>query len=447
MDKFLRTIAQTIAENHMLVPNEPVLVALSGGADSVALTLALRELGYPVHACHVHHGLRGAEANRDAQFCRNFCRAYGIELDVQYVDAAAYAKAHRQSIETAAREVRYTALEQAARGHKIATAHTANDNLETMLFHLARGTGAAGLAGIPPVRGTVIRPLLGCMRPQVEAFLAARGQDFVTDSTNASDEHTRNRIRHTVIPALLEVHPGAVHNAGALSARLRQDDAFLEQEAAKLLAKAAQGDGWQVELLRDAHPALRTRALRQLCAARGVPRRDFTARHIRALEALLENPRPSAWVNLPAGFVARREYGLLKLENSVLESQIVPDAVPVHSCGTFGTADLRVSIRRLEKNQVFYKSFNTFCVDCGTIDFASLCVRPRRAGDRLRLTENGGSRTLKKLLIDRKIPRCRRDGLAVIADKNGVIAVQDIGMDHSRRPQGGARMQIKIEGY
>lgn len=446
MDKFLRTIAQTIAENHMLVPDEPVLVALSGGADSVALTLALRELGYPVHACHVHHGLRGAEANRDAQFCRNFCRAYGIELDVQYVDAAAYAKAHRQSIETAAREVRYTALEQAARGHKIATAHTANDNLETMLFHLARGTGAAGLAGIPPVRGTVIRPLLGCMRPQVEAFLAARGQDFVTDSTNASDEHTRNRIRHTVIPALLEVHPGAVHNAGALSARLRQDDAFLEQQAAKLLAKAAQGDGWQVELLRDAHPALRTRALRQLCAARGVPRRDFTARHVYALEALLENPRPSAQTNLPAGFVARREYGLLKLENSVLEPKIVPDAVPVRGCGTFETADLRVSIRRLEKNQVFYKSFNTFCVGCDTIDMSTCILRTRRTGDRLRLTEHGGSKTLKKLLIDKKIPSARRDHLAVLADQNGLIAVQGVGIDISRRPQGGAIFEIQFEG-
>ncbi|MDR3766027.1 MAG: tRNA lysidine(34) synthetase TilS [Butyricicoccus sp.] len=446
MDKFLHTIAQTIAENEMLAPDEPVLVALSGGADSVTLTLALRELGYPVRACHVHHGLRGAEADRDAQFCRDFCRAHTIELDIRCVDAAAHAKEHRQSIETAAREVRYAALEQAARGHKIATAHTANDNLETMLFHLARGTGAAGLAGIPPVRGAVIRPLLGCTGPQIEPFWPARGKGFVTDSTNASDVHTRNRIRHTVIPALLAVHPGAVQNAGALSARLRQDDAFLEQEAAKLLAHAAQGDGWRVEPLKDAHPALRTRALRQLCADRGVPRRDFTARHIQALEALLQNPRPSARTDLPAGFVAQREYGLLKLENRVSGPEIVHDAVPVRGCGTFGSPDLRVSIRRLEKNQVFYKSFNTFCVDCDTIDMSTCTLRTRRTGDRLRLTEHGGSKTLKKLLIDKKIPSARRDHLAVLADQNGLIAVQGVGIDISSRPQGGAIFEIQFEG-
>ncbi len=114
------------------------------------------------------------------------------------------------------------------------------------------------------------------------------------------------------------------------------------------------------------------------------------------MKLLLENPRPSARTDLPAGFVARREYGLLKLENSVLEPKIVPDAVPVRGCGTFGTADLRVSIRRLEKNQVFYKSFNTFCVGCDTIDMSTCILRTRRTGDRLRLTEHGGSKTLKK---------------------------------------------------
>lgn len=175
--------------------------------------------------------------------------------------------------------------------------------------------------------------------------------------------------------------------------------------------------------------------------------RDFTAQHVQALGQLLESADPSAECALPHGFLARREYGAVRLEKpgTPVERPEIPLAVPFDGAVWQGT--VRLSLRGLEKNEVFYKSFNTFCADCGTIDFASLCVRTRRAGDRLRLTGNGGSRTLKKLMIDRRIPRARRDGLAVVADRYGVIAVQDIGMDHSRLPAGGARMQIKIEGY
>ena len=175
--------------------------------------------------------------------------------------------------------------------------------------------------------------------------------------------------------------------------------------------------------------------------------RDFTAQHVDALERLLENRNPSTVCALPHGYCARREYGAVRLEKpeTPVERPEIPLLLPFD--GTVWQGTVRLSLRRLEKNEVFYKSFNTFCVDCGTIDFASLCVRTRREGDRLRLTESGGSRTLKKLMIDRKTPRIRRDGLAVIADKNGVIAVQDIGMDCSRLPKGDARMQIKIEGY
>ena len=184
MDKFLRKIQQTIAEYGMLKPGEPVLVALSGGADSVALLLSLRELGYPVRACHLHHGLRGGEADRDERFCRELCAQKGVRLSVRRVDAAAYARETHESVETAARALRYAFFRETAGGSKTATAHTADDNLETMLFHLARGTGLDGLAGIPPVRDGIVRPLITCTREEVEAFLAARGQGFVTDSTN-----------------------------------------------------------------------------------------------------------------------------------------------------------------------------------------------------------------------------------------------------------------------
>lgn len=447
MDKFLQKVRDTIRAHHMLRPGQPVVAALSGGADSVALLLALHTLGYAVRACHVHHGLRGDEADRDETFCRALCDAQHIALDVRRVDAAAHAREHGLSIETAAREVRYAALEAAAGGSVIATAHTANDNLETMLFHLARGTGAAGLAGIPPVRGSIVRPLLACTRDEVEDFLASRGQGFVVDSTNLSADYTRNQIRLTAVPALLAVNARAAENAGALGARLRQDDDCLEGEAARLIAQAARQDGWQAAILRSAHPAVRTRALRQLCAARGMHKKDLSARHIAAFDRLVMGEDPSARIDLPEGFRALREYGLVKLECGQPALPAVPQEIAVRACGRYGNADFGVSIRQIEKNLDFYKSFNTFCVGCDTIDLSTCVLRTRRTGDRLRLTERGGSKTLKKLLIDKKIPSARRDRLAVLADRNGLIAVQSVGIDISRRPQGGAIFEIQFEGY
>lgn len=172
--------------------------------------------------------------------------------------------------------------------------------------------------------------------------------------------------------------------------------------------------------------------------------RDLAQTHIEALERLLSSADPSAQLDLPHGFTARREYEAFRIAPRAcgVQPAALPLTVPFDGLWTDGT---RVKLRKLEKSEVFYKTVNTFCADCGTIDFASLCVRARQTGDRLRLTEKGGSRTLKKLMIDRKIPAAERDALAVIADRSGVIAVQDIGMDLSRRPGNGARLEIKIE--
>ena len=210
----LDTVKRTISDYMMLETGENVLVALSGGADSAALLLSLRELGYPVRAFHLNHCLRGAESDRDEAFCRRLCEKLGVELTVERVDIAA--AAGDSAVEETARRIRYARLEHAAHGVKIAVAHNADDNLETMLFHLVRGTGAKGLTGIPPVRGRIIRPLIEVERREIEAFLRERGQDFVTDSTNADTAYTRNRLRQEVVPVLRELNPQAVQAAGKL---------------------------------------------------------------------------------------------------------------------------------------------------------------------------------------------------------------------------------------
>ena len=443
----LDTVKRTISDYHMLQTGENVLMALSGGADSVALLLSLRELGYPVQAFHLNHCLRGAESDRDEAFCRRLCEKLGVELAVERVDVAA--AAGDSAVEETARRIRYARLEQAAHGAKIAVAHNADDNLETMLFHLVRGTGAKGLAGIPPVRGNIIRPLIEVERREIEAFLRARGQDFVIDSTNADTAYTRNRLRQQVVPVLLEVNPQAAQAAARLGRQLRQDETCLQSYAQTCVQLCAAGNNsWRIASLREAEPAVRTRALRLLLENAHMPLKDVTAKHIAALEHLLETDSPSAEVDLPNGYLARREYDVLRIVSkaeTAVERPEIPLTIPF--AGTIWKDTVRLTAKKLEKSEVFYKTFNTFCLDCGTIDFESLCVRTRRTGDTLRLTENGGSRTLKKLMIDRKIPRHLRDTLAVIADKNGVIAVQNIGADCSRTAKNNEnKLQITVKG-
>ncbi len=272
----LGTIKQTLADYRMLEPGEPVLVALSGGADSVALLRALLALGYPVCAFHLNHCLRGAESGRDEAFCRALCEKLHVPLTVERIDVGAKARAAGEGVEAMARRIRYERLAAAAQGIKIATAHTADDNLETMLFHLTRGTGPKGLAGIPPVRGNIIRPLIGVERAQVEAYLAELYQDYVTDSTNADEVYTRNRIRHEVVPVLRRINPAVCGAAARLGGLLRQDEAYLGEQAEACLTRAARPDGaWEAVPLRDAHPAVRSRALRPLAERKSPPTRGF----------------------------------------------------------------------------------------------------------------------------------------------------------------------------
>lgn len=441
----LKQVADTIARYGMLEPGGEVLVALSGGADSVALLRVLLALGYRARAFHLNHCLRGDEAERDEDFVRTLCASLGVPLAVRRADIRTAAAARGESIETAARHLRYQMLAEDARGARIATAHTADDNVETVLFHLTRGTGPKGLGGIPPVRGAIVRPLLETGRAEIENYLASLGQPFVTDSTNFSVDYTRNRIRHEVVPVLRDINPALCAAINRLTALARQDEACLENLAGKALENARRPGGFLVNTLLEADGAVRSRALRLLLAEAGVPPRQTAQRHIALLEGLLRADDPSAVLDLPGGYRAHRIYETFAVQKTEEPTQFdqIPLSVPFH--GPVGHSGTWLTLDRKEKNSAFYNSFNTFCVDCGKINFETLSVRARKAGDRLRLTDGGGSRTLKKLMIDRRIPREERDRLAVVADRDGVIAVEGLGMDCSRRSLGGDSIEIRFE--
>ncbi len=210
-------------------------VALSGGADSTALLLALcrlrERLSLTLAAVHVHHGIRGAEADRDAAFCAELCARCGIPFTLVHVDAPGYAREQHLSLETAARQLRYEALMQAAQTGEIATAHHADDNAETVLFHLLRGSGLRGLTGIPARSGRIIRPLLTAAKAEILGFLEEIGQSYVEDSTNFTGDNTRSRLRQTLMPALTAENPAAVRHLAQTAAVLSEDEAFLTETA------------------------------------------------------------------------------------------------------------------------------------------------------------------------------------------------------------------------
>lgn len=453
----LDTVQETIHQYDMLRAGDRVLCAVSGGADSVALLRALLALsgalGVTVCACHVNHMLRGEEADRDECFVRELCGSLSVPLTVAQRDVAAFAATHGLGTEEAAREVRYAALREAAasfQANKTALAHTLDDNLETMLFHLARGTGPLGLGGIPPVRGELIRPLIGMTRAQVESFLLACEQPFMHDSTNDSTDYTRNRIRREVIPVLRQINPRCAEAAGRSARLLRKDEQYLAAQAETLrrtmCRKSAQGVHIGCRALRDAPDVLRGRILRATLREAGLPMVDCTSLIIRELTALALAQRVDGQRSLPGGMVAVRQYDDLFL--GALPERAAPAEIPLkpgcrEELWQKGTT---LTVCAQKNAQDFNKTFNTFAADCGKINLGTLCVRTRRQGDTLRLTARGGHRTLKRLMIDKRIPRYERDGIAVIADDQGVIAVQGLGLNLDRQPDTGPILIFTFEG-
>lgn len=267
---------ELIRRYDMLPEGSRVLCAVSGGADSMCLLHWLKErreeYGFSLLAAHYEHGLRGDESLRDAAFTREQCEMLGIRIVVGKGDVAAFAEAQKLGIEDAARTLRYRFLEETADRlacDRIATAHNLNDNAETVLMNLCRGAGTRGLAGIPPVRGRIVRPLLWTSREEIETYLDVHRIPHIEDSSNRSDDYTRNRIRHQIIPLLMEENPSFLSAIGRTAELLREDDACLCREAEAFLREHRKGNSIPSKALLRLEPAVAARVVRTLCG-RGV---------------------------------------------------------------------------------------------------------------------------------------------------------------------------------
>ena len=403
----------TAIERFSLLSADNITVALSGGADSVALLHALctlkDKLKINISAAHLNHMIRGDEALRDENFVKQLCGDMNVPLICESIDVPAYAEKNRLSIETAAREVRYAFFERINTG-VVATAHTASDNLETVLFNLARGTGLNGLCGIPPKRSIYIRPLILVTRDEVEAYCAENGLSYVTDSTNLSDDYTRNRIRHTVIPVLKSVNPSAEKTVARTVVSVREDEEFLNACADNYLS-ANFKDGF-LTVDSAVPPSVLKRAIKKY-AEYIVPDLRLDSLHLNSIYSVSVN---GGRTSLPCDCIAEAKNGRLSVKNNLSNGKkTVFNVSTAVKDNTFFKNGEKVNNLLLNNS-----------IDCDKIVGESV-LRTRLPGDSVRLAGRGCTKTLKKLMNELKIPNELRDSVPVLADDDGVIWVYGAG--------------------
>ncbi|MBQ7638874.1 MAG: tRNA lysidine(34) synthetase TilS [Clostridia bacterium] len=425
VDKFL----DTIKKYSMLRPGDDVLVGFSGGADSTCLLSLLYEnrsvLGISVRAAHINHGLRGQEAERDELFAKSFCEERGIPFFVLHADVASSAREKGISEELAGREVRYGFFKSLS-PDKIATAHTLSDVCETLLMNISRGASLKGLCSIPPVRGNVIRPLIECTRAETEYYCSDNGIDFVVDSTNVENDHTRNKIRNRVLPEIKKIYPA--FESAALrcinSARLEND--YIEKTVVELYDKLCDGASLDVSGFSELHEAARLRLIAKFISQN--VKSDFETKHLMLIDANIFVKGFS--LSLPGGQTVRTDSKKLFFVSEEKNSDAVFQETVLKK------EDLRGSFC-FNGYPVFFTQtaseghFQRNAADFDKID-GTVVIRPRKEGDRISLAGRKCTKTLKKLFCELKIPVEERSGIPVIADKNGIIYVPFAGVDASR---------------
>ena len=428
-----------VEENGLLSPGDRVTCAVSGGADSMAMLWALYKLRdtlqIELSCAHYNHGLRNS-ADRDGAFVLAFCETHGIPFQSEKGNVKENQRPG-ESPELAARRLRYDFLRRVSGGGKIATAHTADDNLETVLLRLCRGTSLRGLGGIPVRRDNIIRPLLFAEREEILRFLAEEGVDYCEDETNAEDFCPRNRIRHSVVPLLRQENPAVAPSVLSLSKTLREEDALLSRLASEALDACRADGGWSCEALNALDPALRRRALFAILQESGL---EIPAQsHLELLSSLAVSPDPSGEVHFPS-LVMERRYDTLCVSAPAPDA-IIPIPLPVP--GTTRVSGWTVICSQPHIIEKSVDSPNAFTLRYDMLD-PGLRLRSRMPGDTLRLS--GGSRSLKRLMIDRKIPAAIRAGVPVLTSGADIAAVALIGADvRFLANPGELAVEIKIE--
>ncbi|MBR2043504.1 MAG: tRNA lysidine(34) synthetase TilS [Clostridia bacterium] len=404
-----------------------ITVALSGGADSMALFRGLymlrEELSITLSAVHINHLLRGEESDRDEAFVRKQCKMLNVPLTVHRINVEDIAVSEKQSIELAARQARYNVFDK-CECDALATAHNADDNLETVLFRLTRATGLNGLCGIPERRDKFIRPLLSCTREEVEAFCSEYKVPYVTDSTNLSDDFTRNRIRHAVVPVLKSLNPSLLKSFATTLTLLNDDSSFIDNIAKEEFGKRLCGEALNITGLEGLHRSVASRVISLYLetlnesgnfAVSGVTKLAFSG---------------SGRLNVSGGRALKAADGFIK--------PVKNENLPV-----FVTELEECDASVIKENGKIHNLLLKNAIDCDKI-VGKLEIRTRLPGDSITFLHRGVSKALRKWMNEEGIDPALRDILPVVADNNGVVWVYGGGVDKRVCPDSETKRIIKV---
>ncbi|PNH20311.1 tRNA lysidine(34) synthetase TilS [Lachnospiraceae bacterium] len=436
-------VKRAISRCHMIQRGDRVIVGVSGGADSTAMLHVLVKLSGILKAqyrvVHVHHGIRGEEADRDAKWVEELCRGYRLPCKIVEVQAKQFASQHKLSLEEAGRVLRYAIFEKEAqiwereddtqKPVKVAVAHNKEDNAETILMQLSRGSGLKGVAGMKDVRGRIIRPMLTISRREIEMYLEKEELAWCTDSTNLHDDYTRNRIRREILPKLIDgVNQGAVDNITRAGRLIGEADRYLAKQAEAVLTKVVMRDEGSAGIARwdldRQEPIIRTYMLRLMIGMVNRTMKNITAKHIEDLNRLAD-AETGKRLDLPYGLEAYKTYDMLWIgAKGCLSEQ--------------GQKESETAETSAEMNAYYRKNFrfDVFDYEPGMpipggewvkwFDYDKITdvmeLRTRRIGDYITL-KGGGRKTVKSLMIDEKIPAAKRDRIPLLAIGSDVLWV------------------------
>ncbi len=438
-DAVLNSIYETVKRYDMLSGVKNVLVGFSGGADSTALLHFLyffaseKNKRFNVEAVHVNHGLRGKESERDECFVKEFCKRLGIKLIVKKIDIAKFSENNKIGIEEAGRKARYdifsSIIEEKLQygSAKIATAHTLSDSCETLIFNLARGTSLKGLCGIPPVRGNIVRPFIGITREDVEVYCKFNNLDYVNDSTNFKKDYTRNKIRLDIIPKLKEINKNFERTLGKNLSTLSTEEGYLGHvvdEEFNLL-KCGNECEYDAKKIINLPCAIRNRIIAKIIkiSSGAVPEQKY----VELTNLLLKGGRE---VNLPGNKKLSCENGILKVRNQKEDTNNLKWKYNFAK-NVFLTeikTNIIIEVKPLSEYLENKKRFS----DKNILDFEKIpcdaVIRNRRTGDVFCFSHRNITKTVKKLMNEFKIPQSGRDSVPLIAHKNEVIWIDNVGV-------------------
>ena len=461
----------------MLTCGDKVIAGVSGGADSVCLFLMLLELrekiGFDLIAVHVHHGLRGEAADQDQRFVEALCEQHRIPLEIFRVNLESIAKKRKQSLEEAGRMVRREAFDSVCQkygGNKIALAHHQNDNAETLLWNLSRGTGLDGLGGIRPVNGEFIRPLLCMNRKEIEEYLAKRKQSYCIDETNAGTDYTRNKLRHLVLPILEEqVNSAAVRHMNETMEQIWELQEYMQEQVEAAYQECVQEHFekacWiqiQQKSFETFPELIKKMVIRKGMEQVGGKKRDLSHKHVDVMMELM-NKQVGRTLDLPYEMYAKRNYEGIRLEKrrtylsgeekkaGIIQECMAELNIPGETILADRNLKLRCKILEKPKNlsiKDIPQKIYTKWFDYGIIK-SSLYIRTRQAGDTIVIDEKGHQKKLKNWFVDEKIPKEVRDSQLLLVENNEILWVLGHRMSQAYQVKQSTKwiLQIEVETY